>query len=69
MARASDTVWIEVEVLRRSKFEDGWEVEAEDGTKAWVNDDRIVDVEDEMGVGVSTKIELAIAYAEFKGLA
>lgn len=68
MAKA-DTTWIAIEVLRRSKFDDGWEVKAEDGTRAWVNDDRIVDEEDDLSVGVSTKIELSTAYAELKGLA
>jgi hypothetical protein len=65
----TDTVWLEVEVLRRSKFDDGWQVEGEDGTQAWIADERIVDVEDELAVGVSTKIELATGYAETKGLA
>jgi hypothetical protein len=65
----ADTVWVRVEVLRRSKFDDGWQVEAEDGTKAWVNDDQIVDVEDELKIGVDTKIELRTGYAEFKELA
>jgi hypothetical protein len=65
----TDTVWVRVEVLRRSKFDDGWEVEADDGTKAWVNDDRISDTEDELAIGVSTKIELSTGYAEAIGLA
>lgn len=65
----ADTVWVDVEILRRSKYDDGWEVEAEDGTKAWVNDDRIIDTEDDLKPGVSTRIELATLYAENKGLA
>jgi hypothetical protein len=64
-----DTVWLQVEVLRRSKFDDGWQVKADDGTVAWLSDDRIIDTEDDLKVGVSTKIELATTYAEFKGLA
>jgi hypothetical protein len=66
----ADTVWIEITVARRSKYDDGWQVvSTEDGTEAWVNDDRIVDVEDTLGVGVTTKIELSTSYAEDKGLA
>jgi hypothetical protein len=66
----SNTVWVSVEVLRRSKYDDGWQVDGEDGTKSWVNDDRIVDVDGpDLAIGVSTKIELSIGYAEAKGLA
>lgn len=65
----ADVVWVQVEVLRRSRYDDGWEVEGEDGTKAWVNDDQISDMEDDLSIGVSTKIELRTSYAEAKGLA
>ena len=71
MARESSKTWLEVEVLRRSKFDDGWQVEStDDGTKAWVNDEQILDVDGpDLAVGVVTKIELAVGYAESKGLA
>lgn len=70
MSKKADTVWIDVAVLRRSKYDDGWEVEGDDGTTAWVNDDRIVDVDGpDLATGVATRIELATSYAEDKGLA
>jgi protein gp37 len=65
----TNTRWVEVTVIRRSKFDNGWEVSStEDGTRAWVNDDRILDVEDTLGEGVVTKIELSNGYADLKEL-
>jgi hypothetical protein len=65
----TDTVWISVAILVRSKFDDGWQVEGEDKTKAWIGDERIIDSEEELQPGISTKIELSVSYAESKGLA
>jgi hypothetical protein len=70
MGREANTEYFTVEILRRSKFDDGWLVEGEDGTTAWINDDRILDVDGpEPASGVTTKLELAVGYAESKGLA
>lgn len=71
MARENNVIWVEVEVLRRSNYDDGWQVEStDDGTKAWINDAQILDVDGpDPAVGVVTKLELAVGYAEAKGLA
>lgn len=71
MGTPTKTVWIAVEILRRSQFDSGWQVKADDGTEAWIPDERIIDVENnvDLEVGLSTKIEMTTSYAELKGLA
>jgi hypothetical protein len=67
--KKTDTIWLDVEIIARSKFDNGWRVIGDDTTAAWVDDDRIIDSEDDLRIGVRTKIELTISYAEYLGLA
>lgn len=68
MSRSSNTAWVAVEILRKSKSGLAWLVRADNDREAWIPESAIVDMEDDLAPGVHTKIEIPTSLAEDKEL-
>jgi hypothetical protein len=72
MAKQTDTAWIDVEILHvtidaSDKKPRAWLV-TNGKTKAWLPASAIVDSDDDLKIGVHTRIEISTSLAEDKEL-
>lgn len=63
-----DTCWVDVDLMWLSPTGLAWKLQADNGIEAWVPVAAIMDSEDDLGPGISTRIEIPTAMAEEKEL-